>query len=272
MINGLARRGVPLLLVVLPDGSRSLIPSAWTDWLGSCGIDAPGEVKDGEDLCAVGDLIKARAVIDALLSRLAESAPGEEGDHAAGVGVSRRARGAGGPDEGALGIRSIRRPRSQRWTSSRVSSRRCSRPAQRWRQVMSDIQKITSSHLTRVAVVYLRQSSSAQVEHNRKSTDRQYALAHSFSVRDQGPAKGAHDFGQSSAKSPKWVRFAHKEAREQRKSRAPGEALRDFDDPRSISPLVDANGHLPAGATRIARHFAAESVHCRRHDRFGVQQ
>ena len=33
---------------------------------------------------------------------------------------------------------------------------------------MSDIQKITSSHLTRVAVVYLRQSSSAQVEHDRK--------------------------------------------------------------------------------------------------------
>ncbi len=33
---------------------------------------------------------------------------------------------------------------------------------------MSDIQKITSGHLTRVAVVYLRQSSSAQVEHNRE--------------------------------------------------------------------------------------------------------
>ncbi|HJZ14442.1 MAG TPA: recombinase family protein, partial [Stellaceae bacterium] len=44
--------------------------------------------------------------------------------------------------------------------------------------MMSDIQKITSSHLTRVAVVYLRQSSAAQVEHNRESTDRQYALVH----------------------------------------------------------------------------------------------
>jgi DNA invertase Pin-like site-specific DNA recombinase len=43
---------------------------------------------------------------------------------------------------------------------------------------MSDIQKITSSHLTRVAVVYLRQSSAAQVEHNREWTDRQYALVH----------------------------------------------------------------------------------------------
>ena len=103
VINGLTRHGVPLLLVVLPDGSRSLIPSAWTDWFGSCGVDPPGDVEDGEDLCAVGDLIKARAVIDALLSRLAESVPREEGDHAVGVGVSRTARGAGGPDGGALG-------------------------------------------------------------------------------------------------------------------------------------------------------------------------
>src|SRR6201982_314462 len=35
----------------------------------------------------------------------------------------------------------------------------------------------TPSHLSRCAVVYLRQSSAAQVEHNRESTDRQYALA-----------------------------------------------------------------------------------------------
>ena len=41
---------------------------------------------------------------------------------------------------------------------------------------MSEAVKITASHLTRVAIVYLRQSSAAQVEHNRESTDRQYAL------------------------------------------------------------------------------------------------
>ena len=41
---------------------------------------------------------------------------------------------------------------------------------------MSDAIKITSSHLARVAIVYLRQSSAAQVENNRESTDRQYAL------------------------------------------------------------------------------------------------
>ncbi len=42
---------------------------------------------------------------------------------------------------------------------------------------MSDITKISSSHLRRAAYVYLRQSTPAQVEHNRESTQRQYALA-----------------------------------------------------------------------------------------------
>jgi DNA invertase Pin-like site-specific DNA recombinase len=42
---------------------------------------------------------------------------------------------------------------------------------------MSERSKITPSHLSRQAIVYLRQSSPAQVEHNRESTERQYALA-----------------------------------------------------------------------------------------------
>lgn len=41
---------------------------------------------------------------------------------------------------------------------------------------MNEIAKITASHLSRAAYVYLRQSSPAQVEHNRESTERQYAL------------------------------------------------------------------------------------------------
>jgi len=41
---------------------------------------------------------------------------------------------------------------------------------------MSDLTKINSTHLSRLACVYLRQSSAAQVEHNRESTARQYAL------------------------------------------------------------------------------------------------
>src|SRR6204780_5192927 len=46
---------------------------------------------------------------------------------------------------------------------------------------MSELLKITASHLARVAIVYLRQSSAAQVEHNRESTDRQYALVNKAS-------------------------------------------------------------------------------------------
>jgi DNA invertase Pin-like site-specific DNA recombinase len=42
---------------------------------------------------------------------------------------------------------------------------------------MSDLTKINGTHLSRLAYVYLRQSSPAQVEHNRESTARQYALA-----------------------------------------------------------------------------------------------
>ena len=38
-------------------------------------------------------------------------------------------------------------------------------------------QKITSSHLQRLAVVYLRQSTPAQVRLNVRSTERQYAIA-----------------------------------------------------------------------------------------------
>ena len=42
---------------------------------------------------------------------------------------------------------------------------------------MTERTKITAGHLARQAIVYLRQSSAAQVEHNRESTERQYALA-----------------------------------------------------------------------------------------------
>ena len=42
---------------------------------------------------------------------------------------------------------------------------------------MSDNAKISADHLRRLALVYVRQSSAAQVEYNRESTQRQYHLA-----------------------------------------------------------------------------------------------
>src|SRR5271166_6317302 len=41
---------------------------------------------------------------------------------------------------------------------------------------MNDLSKISDSRLHRAAYVYLRQSTTAQVAHNRESTQRQYAL------------------------------------------------------------------------------------------------
>ena len=130
----------------------------------------------GEDICAVGDLIHPRTVIDALLGRHVELVPRKESGHAIELGVPRTARILSG-GAGWRGLGTNRRsPRSQRSRSSRVSSPACSRPGQSGREAMSDIQKITPA-IFRVAIVYLRQSSCAQVEHNRESTDRQYASA-----------------------------------------------------------------------------------------------
>ena len=42
---------------------------------------------------------------------------------------------------------------------------------------MDELSKITAEHLRRCAIVYVRQSSTTQVEHNRESTARQYELA-----------------------------------------------------------------------------------------------
>ena len=107
VIRSLVRRGVPEFLVILPDGSRTLIPAAWTDRNGGLDTEPSSTLVasvDGlEDFCLIGDLLKVRAVVDALLSRLAESAPEQEGDHAVGVGVSRDSSGAGRTIKGALG-------------------------------------------------------------------------------------------------------------------------------------------------------------------------
>jgi hypothetical protein len=43
--------------------------------------------------------------------------------------------------------------------------------------MVSSLEKIASSHLERLAIVYLRQSSPRQVRENFRSTERQYALA-----------------------------------------------------------------------------------------------
>lgn len=60
VISSIRRGGVLLLLVSLPDGSRSLIPATWTDWGegGVCGAspDGPSARPDGSAMTGLGRL------------------------------------------------------------------------------------------------------------------------------------------------------------------------------------------------------------------------
>ena len=56
------------LMLILPNGSRSLIPTEWTD-LGASQQTAPASTNLNLHLGTVRDLLHARAVVDALLHR-----------------------------------------------------------------------------------------------------------------------------------------------------------------------------------------------------------
>jgi hypothetical protein len=64
LIGWMRRRGALDLILALPDGSRSLIPAAWTDLEGAVG--APG----ADTLGSLEDLLEARRVVDRLCAAL----------------------------------------------------------------------------------------------------------------------------------------------------------------------------------------------------------
>ena len=75
-ISSIRRRGVLLVLVALPDGSRSFIPAEWTDWSLEADRMPADDGGDGDhDLGKLGDLLHLRKVIDALSGRHGELAP-----------------------------------------------------------------------------------------------------------------------------------------------------------------------------------------------------
>ncbi|MBI3106516.1 MAG: hypothetical protein HYY95_13265 [Candidatus Rokubacteria bacterium] len=124
------RGGQLQLVLVLPDGSRALIPAAWTDLHdGSAAADPAPRVT----LARLGDLLQARTVVDALLRRLPmpgeaqPSPPDAEEDHRANApDLSRRARPRG-PRVGRPGGRPTRR-RDRRLGAAGRESRRGPRP------------------------------------------------------------------------------------------------------------------------------------------------
>ena len=88
VITSIRRRGVRLVLAVLPNGTRSLIPAAWTDW----NTEPVGSAPTSHICCDLGrldDLLHLRRIINALLSRPLESAAHEGSRHAIAPCLSR---------------------------------------------------------------------------------------------------------------------------------------------------------------------------------------
>jgi hypothetical protein len=78
VMGAMRRRGVQVLLLILPDGSRSLVPASWTDWEATGGADQAPAISTNQREPSLGsfvDLLHARIIVDALLGRIASSRP-----------------------------------------------------------------------------------------------------------------------------------------------------------------------------------------------------
>ena len=88
-ITSIRRGGVRLVLVILPNGTRSLIPATWTDWNTESAELGTRTSHISHDLGRLDDLLRLRALINAFLSRPPESAPHEGSSHAIAPRLSR---------------------------------------------------------------------------------------------------------------------------------------------------------------------------------------
>ena len=64
------RRGRLYLILILPDGSKSMIPADWTDFVSLTRPRRAASMQATASLGCVEDLLHARAITDALLNRL----------------------------------------------------------------------------------------------------------------------------------------------------------------------------------------------------------
>src|SRR5262249_20426469 len=83
-MSTIKRRGVQLLLLALPDGSRSLVPATWTDWKASNLSNEPANIgSEARQRCLapLNDLLHTRIIVDALLSRCCPIREANPADH-----------------------------------------------------------------------------------------------------------------------------------------------------------------------------------------------
>jgi Family of unknown function (DUF5372) len=96
VIHSIRQRGVRLVLVILPNGTRSLIPAAWTDWNAEPGFAPISHISN--DLGRLDHLLHLRKIINALLCRPPESAPHAGSSHAIAPCLSRADGSTAEPD------------------------------------------------------------------------------------------------------------------------------------------------------------------------------
>jgi Family of unknown function (DUF5372) len=118
VLGGMRRHGRLELLLVLPDGSKSLVPAAWTGAAAeSSGADEDaGQAAAAATVGRLGDLLAACALVSAISARnrddreqAARKPPTKEDTRAAYPAQS-----AGGPGSGATGEADSPAPRSAR--------------------------------------------------------------------------------------------------------------------------------------------------------------
>ena len=71
VLGSMHRQGRLHLVLILPDGSKSLIPVDWTDLASPAQPQQVRSAQTAPTLGSLEDLLHARALVDALLSRLA---------------------------------------------------------------------------------------------------------------------------------------------------------------------------------------------------------
>ena len=101
VLGSMRRHGVRELLVVLPDGSKRLIPAAWTDLeplLGGDGSDEPATLGAVADLLGLSVLVSRLAACGAdSREQAARKSPCKEDDRAACSAQSAAGPGSGAP-------------------------------------------------------------------------------------------------------------------------------------------------------------------------------
>ena len=106
VISSIKRGGILRLLVVLPDGSRSLVPADWTDLEAARQAKLTLSAKSNIEPSCLGrlaDLLQLRKIVDALQDRRPESVTSMEGSHATETRISPSGRSTTRADGDAVG-------------------------------------------------------------------------------------------------------------------------------------------------------------------------